>query len=321
MGLFILILTALLLNVPLVFGHGNMVFPSPWWDKEEAGWMWDGNGRWNNIGCGVLDLPEDNEFSNEHDGKPPDCMNFWFSNGVKIPGNASIPAELAQNDITCIHQAGVHDEKKKFPWNAPGTAPVFGPCGSLGGMPLGCNNDGEGSFGDCCSGNCDAFAKGENAEDYAWDSPPVTEWKAGSYQEVAWYVGANHAGGYQYRLCKEPEGGIGDVTEECFQQQPLDFVGEEQWVEYIKDRKTGHRTEMKALQTREGTFPAGSMWRANPLLPYMEEGGSDDYGRGHVIDNVRIPDDLELGNYVLSFRWDSKCSPQVWGSCANILIV
>ena len=44
-------------------------------------------------------------------------------------------------------------------------------------------------------------------------------------QEVAWYCGANHAGGYSYRLCKMPEGGIGDVTEECFQQTPLEFVG------------------------------------------------------------------------------------------------
>ena len=43
---------------------------------------------------------------------------------------------------------------------------MFGPCGSMGGMPLGCDNDGEGSFGDCCSGNCDAFALGGNAEAY-----------------------------------------------------------------------------------------------------------------------------------------------------------
>ena len=297
-----LILYIIPVLAPLVSGHGNMVYPLAWWDRDEAGWMWDEHGRDNHIGCGVLDLPEDNEFSHEHNGKPPDCMAFWFSNGVKIPGEASIPEELAQNEITCIHQAGAHDDNKKFPWNAPGTAPVFGPCGSLGGMPLGCDNNGEGNFGDCCSGNCDAFALGGNAEEYAWHNPPVTEWKAGSYQEVAWYVGANHAGGYQYRLCRMPQGGISEVTEECFQQQPLDFVGSEQWVVYIKDKNTGHRSEVEALQTREGTFPAGSMWRANPVLPHMEEGGSDDYGRGHIIDSVKIPDTLEPGEYVLSFR-------------------
>ena len=33
-------------------------------------------------------------------------------------------------------------------------------------------------------------------------------------------------------------------------------------------------TELRALQTAEGTFPAGSMWRANQILPKNEEGGS-----------------------------------------------
>jgi len=304
-----------------VSGHGNLVFPLAWWDKHEDGWRWDEYGGDNHLGCGVLDLPDDTEFSIEK-GKEPDCMDYWFSNDVKIPGKATIPDEFAQNDITCIHQAGHHhDQDKKFPWNSPGTAPVFGPCGSMGGMPDGCDNDGEGHFGNCCSSNCDTFEMGKNAEEYAWHNPPVTEWKAGSFQEVAWYCNANHAGGYQYRLCKLPRGGIKDVNEECFQQQPLEFVGNKQWVQYLHDRKTGHRTEVSAQQTTEGTSPSGSMWRLNPLLPHYEEGGSSDYGHGHIIDNVVVPDNLELGDYVLSFRWDSKCTPQVWLSCANIRIV
>ena len=85
-------------------------------------------------------------------------------------------------------------------------------------------------------------------------------------QEVAWYVGPNHAGGYHYRLCKMPEGGIGALTEECFQQTPLEFDGNKQWINYKKDRETGELTEVEALQTREGTFPEGSMWRANKIL-------------------------------------------------------
>ena len=121
---------------------------------------------------------------------------------------------------------------------------------------------------------------GDNAENYFWPDMPVTEWVAGSYQEVAWYVSANHAGGYSYRLCKVSDGGISELTEECFQKNPLEFVGEQQWVQYAKDRTTGKRTELTALQTTEGTFPEGSMWRANPMLPHKEEGGSDDYGHG-----------------------------------------
>ena len=100
-----------------------------------------------------------------------------------------------------------------------------------------------------------------------------------------------------------PEGGIGDLTEDCFQQNPLDFVGDIQWIEYQKDKNTGFRTELEALQTTEGTHPAGSMWRANQILPKKEEGGSSEYGSGTIIDSVSVPSDLEPGQYVVSFRW------------------
>ena len=36
---------------------------------------------------------------------------------------------------------------------------------------------------------------------------------------------------------------------------------------------------------------------------------------------VEVPENLEPGEYVLSFRWDCQQSPQVWNSCANIQIV
>jgi len=308
-------------RLSLVSGHGNMVYPFTWWDRDQVGWFFT-DGVWNKMGCGVLDLPQDTEYSNTHP-HDPDCMVMWLSNLVKIPGNASIPDDISQSDLeVCNHNHWNDYRWKNNPWNSPGTAPVYGSCGTLGGNPLGCNNDGEGKFGDCCNEQCSGgFALGDNAENYEWDNPAVTEWKAGSYQEVAWFVAANHAGGYSYRLCKVPDGGITKITEECFQKNQLQFAGDTQWVEYQGDRMTGYRTELVARQTKEGTFPPGSMWRANPLLPSEEEGGSFDNSRGHIIDNVVVPSDLEHGDYVLSFRWDCKCTPQVWTSCANIRIV
>jgi len=270
----------------------------------------------NHLGCGVLDLPH-TEYE-DSSGKPPDCMQLWFSNKVSNPGEATLPHYMSQPETECLGQAGHHgDHDKKFPWNAPGTAPVFGSCGTLGGLPNGCNNDGEGTFGECCSEHCDAFPMGENAENYPWPNIPTTVWRQGAFQEVAWYVGANHAGGYSYRLCKANH----DLTEECFQKIPLDFVGDITWVNYGIDRKTGHRTELKALQTTEGTTPPGSMWRTNPLIPWAEETGDHDHGHGHIIDIVKVPEDIEPGEYVLGFRWDSKCSPQVWLSCSQIVII
>ena len=251
----------------LVTGHGNMVLPMTWWDKDRVGWAYNTSTPSYFTGCNVLDLPHD---ITVHDDKSrPDCMQFWFSNNALIPGEATLPPEMTQPETTCAGQPGNvnNTNRVKFPWNAPGTAPVHGPCGTMGGMPNGCNADGEGKFGDCCSDTCGIFAFGNNTEDYPWPDMPITEWHAGYDHEVAWFVKSNHAGGYSYRLCPMPEGGISELTEECFQQTPLDFVGEKQWVNYYKDRKTGHRTEIEALQTTEGTYPKGSMWRANPLWP------------------------------------------------------
>merc|ERR1712013_272771 len=272
----------LLYLCPTVLGHGNMVWPMPWWDINQVGAAWDQKGAGTKLGCGVLDLPH-TQFEDK-DGKN------------------------SRN-------------RMKFPWHAPGTAPVFGPCGTLGAIPLGCNGDGKGNFGDCCTDHCDSFALGKNMEEYEWPDAPVTEWKAGSSQEVGWYVSANHAGGYSYRICRMPQDGITHLTEECFKNGHLDFIGNHQWVQYAKDKKSGHRTELRAKQTTEGTYPEGSMWRANQLIPRKEVNGDVDYSHGHIYDKLQVPGDLEPGEYVVSFRWDSKCSPQVWGSCATVRIV
>ena len=78
----------------------------------------------------------------------------------------------------------------RYPWYFAGTAPAS-PCGTMGGRPNGCDYDGQGEFGECCSGNCDSYAMGDNAENYVWPDMPVTQWYSGSYQEVAFYVNAN----------------------------------------------------------------------------------------------------------------------------------
>ena len=53
----------------------------------------------------------------------------------------------------------------------------------------------------------------------------------------------------------------------------MEFAGDLQWVQYGRVSQAGNRTELTALQTTEGTFPAGSMWRVNPIVPRMEAGG------------------------------------------------
>ena len=73
-----------------------------------------------------------------------------------------------------------------------------------------------------------------------------------------------------------------------------------------------------ALRTTEGTNPPGSEW-ATFVVP-SDEIYVPEYGWG-IKDLVQVPESLEPGRYVLSFRWDTQNTPQVWNTCANIEIV
>merc|ERR1712156_944214 len=39
-----------------------------------------------------------------------------------------------------------------------------------------------------------------------------------------------------------------------------------------------------------------------------------------IVDMVKIPESLPLGEYVLSFRWDCEESSQIWTQCADVKI-
>ena len=67
-------------------------------------------------------------------------------------------------------------------------------------------------------------------------------------------VGSNHGGGYIYSLCPSNE----SLTEECFQQHVLPFVGENHVIRYLENQS---QFVIPAMQVDVGTFPKGSMWR------------------------------------------------------------
>lgn len=46
-----------------------------------------------------------------------------------------------------------------------------------------------------------------------------------------------------------------------------------------------------------------------------------DYFPFSVVDKVLIPEDLEPGDYLLSWRWDCEQSSQVWLNCADVKVV
>lgn len=149
---------------------------------------------------------------------------------------------------------GVADVAMRYnPWRAPGFAPVFDPCGLAGGML-----PGEAGVLNPPPPGVDQGSRGQ-------DLPEIPElkavWAAGSVQEVAWGINANHGGGYAYRLCKKVAGQ--DLTEECFQQNHLQFVGDESWVQFADD--VTNRTKISAVRVSEGTSPEGAIWTRNPI--------------------------------------------------------
>mmetsp|Transcript_23878 Transcript_23878/g.64045 ORF Transcript_23878/g.64045 Transcript_23878/m.64045 type:complete len:95 (+) Transcript_23878:1102-1386(+) len=40
-----------------------------------------------------------------------------------------------------------------------------------------------------------------------------------------------------------------------------------------------------------------------------------------IVDVVKVPSDLEPGEYLLSWRWDCEQSHQIWQNCADVRIV
>merc|ERR1712167_215495 len=116
---------------------------------------------------------------------------------------------------------------------------VFSPCGVDGGNPQGCPVGHPGTDG--CNGG--GYGHGPDGRSFPGNHAPVY-WQAGKTAEVSWAFAANHGGGYSYRLCPKPADNM-DLTEECFQQTPLCFVGSTQWLQKGKDTST--RTEINAL--------------------------------------------------------------------------
>ena len=97
------------------------------------------------------------------------------------------------------------------PWLAPGSAPVFGPCGAAGGFPLGCPWGAPRGPADDCgkeAGAMGGFSYGALGHEHEFPDVVTTTWRRGDTVTLDWGMAANHGGGYQYRLCKLPPGSL-----------------------------------------------------------------------------------------------------------------
>lgn len=159
-----------------------------------------------------------------------------------------------------------NDIYKHNPWRAPGAAPVMDACGLAGGTYL--RTDGA-EAGDYTK---TPYAQhGDVGTQVLKPLPGYTPptYKIGGTAEVTWSMRNNHGGGYSYRLCPLPDGNFTDLTEECFQKTPLDFVEGEQAIVF----KDGTMHKLTPAQTTfvsgNLTNPPGSMWSLIPMPPTL----------------------------------------------------
>jgi hypothetical protein len=158
------------------------------------------------------------------------------------------------------------DIYKHNPWRAPGAAPVADSCGLAGGTPWAANVS---EWGDYVP---TIFAKHGDKGSKLPANPTSTVWSAGGTAEVVWQIGANHGGGYQYRLCPLGE----PLTEECFQRHPLDFEQSKQALIFAN----GSRLPISGTFVTDGTLPMGSTWALNPIPPRCLGGSEATTGGG-----------------------------------------
>lgn len=331
-----------------VHAHFAMIKPASWQDPDNTHYTdWNAQFGWRAAGC-------TNETPPAGEEAVIGCISQWYTNGTTIPGQRTLPDNAVTYMATCSSWNPIAKATcagmQSNPWMAPGSAPVWSPCGFDGGNPSGCpigNPEGSG----CQSGG---YGHGPDGRTLPGNSKPA-EWTAGAMEEAIFGVTANHGGGYQYRLCPKPSGSSLDLTEECFQKTPLRFVGDTQWIQIGGDEN--NRTEIPAVRVDEGTFPVGSQWTRNPLpacgsfdggglvqqicagsqFPEPVPGASGFYGltpndlvakttsnrrltHFSVVDKVHVPAELAEGSYVLSFRMDCEQTPQIWSYCADVHI-
>ena len=185
---------------------------------------------------------------------------------------------------------------QRNPWAAPGQAPVVGGgCGVFGGNPDGCPKDKDTRPpGSRCPGGGISF--GTDAMHFDFPKMITTDWDIGSIQDVVFISQGNHRGGYTYRLCKMPEGGRTDITEECFTKNVLEFATNFTAIMEANSKNGTWASSLRYEQTdlKEGTYPEGSVWRPMGVSGY------------HALrrDKVIVPSNLTPGDYVLGWRWD-----------------
>lgn len=186
--------------------------------------------------------------------------------------------------------------------------------------------------------NIDNRMQEAQGKKYSTNDNPA--WKAGSVQEVSYSLTANHGGGFQYRICPLEFLLNGTLDEGCFKALDFagDKSWFKYTLEGMSDIKSITFTPVRVSDANtNGVLPKGSTWTqiglptcsdtgtvkgsGNCSSPMFENKISDEgmwgaiydgmstelvkvsghpYGGYEIVDKVKIPYDIETGDYVVS---------------------
>ena len=133
----------------------------------------------------------DNKACTYKDG--PECTDWtahnpWRAPVRSTPSYSYTPCPASQRFVYCWSKRALDCSSVR---PQQGTAPVYSSCGIDGGNPAGCPFGAKTPEG--CAGG--GYAFGPDARNFTFNDVVKTSWKAGSVQNVAWGVTANHGGG------------------------------------------------------------------------------------------------------------------------------
>lgn len=200
-------------------------------------------------------------------GPSPNVGGYYGDGCPNDHSKSKVPTITDQSLTTMNAQSGDRSVGGRpwtqwHPWRAPGSTPPLDPCGVAGGARTNM------SFRAGGFGPQTGYPQGFNGSQL----PVIPReqrrvWRRGYRANVSWASVANHAGGYTYSLCPADR----ELSEECFDQLPLQFVDNTSTLRYMFLQEDGtigpNRTEVviPAHRVSRGVLPEGSMWSKNPI--------------------------------------------------------
>lgn len=241
-----------------------------------------------------------------------------------------------------------YDYTKYNPWRSAGYSPIASPCGIGGGGPIEHPENG-----------ADVGKRWQGFDGRKFPEGKKTEWVRGSVQEVAWSINANHGGGYAYRLCPKT-GNLTEECFQAHHlgfpsnQSWIQYGDDKSNRTAIDAERVAAGTFPAGSVWTKNPIPAcnstsGGVGSPQCLGPQFTPPLPGLFGYGeaactkvkagaggdctqeqaaywkqkfnfNIIDEVQVPKSLELGEYVLSFRWDCEQTPQIWTQCSDLVV-